>query len=75
MTKSRLAIVESETSISAIEQKINCGQVEELVMQAEDELTLAKNMVDLQVNYFTARFFCIPLANPFLCRLVAMESY
>ncbi|KAF7490786.1 hypothetical protein SSS_10364 [Sarcoptes scabiei] len=37
----RLTIVQNENDPQAIEQKINCGQCEELIVQAENELSLA----------------------------------
>ena len=40
VTKERLAVVESTDDLDAIEQKIGCGQVEQLIQQAEDELRL-----------------------------------
>jgi len=42
----RLAVVNSHPGDpGAIERKINCGQVEELILQAEKELDLARKMV------------------------------
>jgi len=39
-----LKVVEANTSIAAIEKLVNCGQVEELIVQAEDELELLVTM-------------------------------
>ncbi|XP_059833906.1 NADH dehydrogenase [ubiquinone] 1 alpha subcomplex subunit 5-like isoform X4 [Hypanus sabinus] len=33
-----------ENNIQKIEDKINCGQIEEIISQAESELSLAKKM-------------------------------
>lgn len=41
----RLAYVNSESDVLKLEQKINGGQVEELILQAEKELMLARKMV------------------------------
>ncbi|XP_035791622.1 NADH dehydrogenase [ubiquinone] 1 alpha subcomplex subunit 5-like [Anopheles albimanus] len=41
----RAKIVASTPNVREIEQKINCGQVEELIVQAENELTLARKML------------------------------
>ncbi|XP_049296857.1 NADH dehydrogenase [ubiquinone] 1 alpha subcomplex subunit 5 [Anopheles funestus] len=41
----RAKIVATTPNILEIEQKINCGQVEELIVQAENELTLARKML------------------------------
>ncbi|GAA5827262.1 hypothetical protein JCM11251_001198 [Rhodosporidiobolus azoricus] len=55
ITKERLAAVEqlggegSEAEIEAVEQKIGHGSVEELIMQAEDELKLAGKAIEWKV--------------------------
>ncbi|XP_035913636.1 NADH dehydrogenase [ubiquinone] 1 alpha subcomplex subunit 5 [Anopheles stephensi] len=41
----RAKIVATTPNVLEIEQKINCGQVEELIVQAENELTLARKML------------------------------
>ncbi|KAL1378333.1 hypothetical protein quinque_003947 [Culex quinquefasciatus] len=41
----RAKIVASTSSVKEIEQKVNCGQVEELILQAENELVLARKML------------------------------
>ena len=49
LIKSRLAAVNAFPNledIHALEQKIGAGQVEEVIKQAEDELSLAKKMID-----------------------------
>jgi len=40
----KLKIVNLEEDIQKLEQRINYGQVEELILQARNELTLAKKM-------------------------------
>ncbi|KAF1780211.1 ETC complex I subunit [Phytophthora cactorum] len=40
ITNFRLNVVESNEDENVIERKINCGQLEELIEQAEDELTV-----------------------------------
>ncbi|RWS27819.1 NADH dehydrogenase [ubiquinone] 1 alpha subcomplex subunit 5-like protein [Leptotrombidium deliense] len=44
----RLNIVNTEPEVTKLEQKINCGQVEELIKQAEGELLLAKKMLEFK---------------------------
>ncbi|KAI8376957.1 ETC complex I subunit conserved region-domain-containing protein [Blakeslea trispora] len=44
VTQQRLSIVESTENIEEIESKINVGQIEEVILQAEDELSLASKM-------------------------------
>lgn len=48
MTKSRLQIVEAEEITENIEQKIGAGLIEEVVVQAHEELTLAKELAHLK---------------------------
>ncbi|ORZ13718.1 ETC complex I subunit conserved region-domain-containing protein [Absidia repens] len=43
-TKTRLAIVEANENVNDIETKIGCGQIEQLILQAEDELKLVGKM-------------------------------
>jgi NADH dehydrogenase (ubiquinone) 1 alpha subcomplex subunit 5 len=40
LTQQRLSIVESTENIEEIESKINVGQIEEVIIQAEEELKL-----------------------------------
>ncbi|XP_014277842.1 probable NADH dehydrogenase [ubiquinone] 1 alpha subcomplex subunit 5 [Halyomorpha halys] len=40
----RMALVQSAKTPADIEQQINCGQVEELIIQAENELRLIRNL-------------------------------
>ncbi|ODM97226.1 NADH dehydrogenase [ubiquinone] 1 alpha subcomplex subunit 5 [Orchesella cincta] len=42
----RAALVKSETNIEELEKKIGCGQIEEVIVQAENELSLARKMVE-----------------------------
>nr|CAD7404964.1 unnamed protein product [Timema poppensis]CAD7574749.1 unnamed protein product [Timema californicum] len=41
----RARIVETTSTVSEIENNIGCGQVEELIVQAENELVLARKML------------------------------
>ncbi|GBM30340.1 NADH dehydrogenase [ubiquinone] 1 alpha subcomplex subunit 5 [Araneus ventricosus] len=45
LVEERLAIVQTEPDVLKMEEKINGGQAEELILQAEKELTLARKMV------------------------------
>ncbi|KAJ3391402.1 ndufa5, NADH-ubiquinone oxidoreductase subunit [Lobulomyces angularis] len=49
IAKYRLKIVENEKDIQKIEEKIDCGQIEELIEQAEDEINLLPKMLEWQV--------------------------
>ncbi|KAG9467601.1 NADH dehydrogenase [ubiquinone] 1 alpha subcomplex subunit 5 [Eleutherodactylus coqui] len=42
----RLNLVKTESSVDKLEQVINCGQIEEVIVQAENELHLARKMVE-----------------------------
>jgi len=41
----RAKTVSTTSAVSEIEQKIGCGQIEELIVQAENELLLARKML------------------------------
>ncbi|CAO3686751.1 unnamed protein product [Rhizopus stolonifer] len=43
-TQQRLSIVESTENVDEIESKIDVGQIEEIILQAEDELKLVAKM-------------------------------
>ncbi|PSN32972.1 NADH dehydrogenase [ubiquinone] 1 alpha subcomplex subunit 5 [Blattella germanica] len=45
IVKDRAEVVKSTNDIPQLEKKINCGQVEELIVQAENELMLARKML------------------------------
>ncbi|XP_060633737.1 NADH dehydrogenase [ubiquinone] 1 alpha subcomplex subunit 5 [Anolis sagrei] len=40
----RFDMVKAEPNVDKLEDKINCGQIEEVILQAESELTLARKM-------------------------------
>ncbi|XP_022098798.1 NADH dehydrogenase [ubiquinone] 1 alpha subcomplex subunit 5-like [Acanthaster planci] len=42
----KLNVVKSEPNTEKLEMKINCGQIEEAIRQAEAELSLARKMVE-----------------------------
>jgi len=42
----RSALLNSERDIAKLEQKIGCGQIEEVIVQAENELLLARRMLE-----------------------------
>jgi NADH dehydrogenase (ubiquinone) 1 alpha subcomplex subunit 5 len=44
ITQQRLQTVQNHQDIESIEKKIECGQIEELIVQAEDELSLISKM-------------------------------
>ncbi|XP_020658785.1 NADH dehydrogenase [ubiquinone] 1 alpha subcomplex subunit 5 [Pogona vitticeps] len=41
----RFDLVKTEPNIEKLENKINCGQIEEVILQAQSELSLARKMV------------------------------
>ncbi|GFV00322.1 NADH dehydrogenase 1 alpha subcomplex subunit 5 [Trichonephila clavipes] len=45
LIEERLAIVSTEPDVLKMEEKINSGQAEELILQAEKELMLARKMI------------------------------
>ncbi|KAI9339558.1 hypothetical protein DFJ73DRAFT_846464 [Zopfochytrium polystomum] len=48
ITQQRLKIAESETELDRIVEKIDCGVMEELIWQAQDELKLVAKMAELK---------------------------
>lgn len=45
--KERAQIIENcQQNVERAEQQINCGQIEEVIVQAENELTLARKMLN-----------------------------
>lgn len=49
LTKARMAVVEKEEVVAKIEQQIGCGLIEEVIIQADEELQLVKQMKDWKV--------------------------
>ncbi|GMM31931.1 hypothetical protein DAMA08_046760 [Martiniozyma asiatica (nom. inval.)] len=49
LTKARLAVVESEEVVEKIEEKIGCGLIEEVIIQADEELELLGQMAEWKV--------------------------
>ncbi|CAM1314031.1 NDUFA5 (predicted) [Pycnogonum litorale] len=45
IVQNRLSVVQNESDLSLIETKINSGCVEELIIQAENELLLSRKMI------------------------------
>jgi len=48
-TEYRMKIVQEHTDIETIEKKIDCGVIEEVICQAEDELNLVPVMKEAKV--------------------------
>ncbi|XP_011331367.1 NADH dehydrogenase [ubiquinone] 1 alpha subcomplex subunit 5 isoform X2 [Ooceraea biroi] len=46
VVKDRLKIVRENNDVQTIENKIACGQVEELLLQAKSEMRLAEKMLE-----------------------------
>ena len=42
----RAGLVKSESNVAELEKKINCGQIEEVVIQAENELNLSRKILE-----------------------------
>ena len=49
LAEHRLNIVKTEPNIEKLEEKINAGQIEEVIKQAENEIILARKLVDFKV--------------------------
>lgn len=45
IVKERSKILENNANVAEIEKQIGCGQIEEIIVQAENELLLARKMV------------------------------
>jgi len=48
LTTERLNMVKAEENVNVLEKQINCGQIEEVIIQAKDELKLAENLIECQ---------------------------
>ncbi|XP_030635982.1 NADH dehydrogenase [ubiquinone] 1 alpha subcomplex subunit 5 isoform X2 [Chanos chanos] len=46
LVNDRFSHVKSEPDVGKLEQKINCGQIEEVIAQAEYELALSRKMAE-----------------------------
>ncbi|KAK9103744.1 hypothetical protein Sjap_020998 [Stephania japonica] len=58
-TRHRLKACEEEEDWELIEKRLGCGQVEELIEEARDELTLIGKMIGaFNVHYLFDLFFC-----------------
>ncbi|OCT89050.1 NADH dehydrogenase [ubiquinone] 1 alpha subcomplex subunit 5 isoform X1 [Xenopus laevis] len=42
----RFNAVQTEKNVEKLEERINCGQIEEVIVQAENELNLARKMLE-----------------------------
>lgn len=42
----RAALVKNESNVAELEKKINCGQIEEVIIQAENELSLSRKILE-----------------------------
>ncbi|KAG8230578.1 hypothetical protein J437_LFUL004491 [Ladona fulva] len=45
IVQDRYNAVQKEQNVAKLEEKINCGQIEEVIIQAENELNLARKML------------------------------
>ncbi|XP_040858292.1 NADH dehydrogenase [ubiquinone] 1 alpha subcomplex subunit 5 isoform X1 [Ochotona curzoniae] len=45
VTNERLSVVETESDVKKLEDKLQAGQIEEVILQAENELSLARKMM------------------------------
>ena len=48
IVRDRLALVQSEPTVEGLEAKLNSGLIEEVVIQAENELVLARRMLEFK---------------------------
>ncbi|XP_049883619.1 NADH dehydrogenase [ubiquinone] 1 alpha subcomplex subunit 5 [Pectinophora gossypiella] len=46
IVRERASVVQTTKDVYELENRINCGQAEELIIQAENELTLARKMLN-----------------------------
>ncbi|XP_032728056.1 NADH dehydrogenase [ubiquinone] 1 alpha subcomplex subunit 5-like [Lontra canadensis] len=45
ITNEKLSMVKAEPDVKKLEDQLQCGQLEEVILQAENELSLARNML------------------------------
>ncbi|KAL8095842.1 hypothetical protein AgCh_036997 [Apium graveolens] len=58
-TRHRLKVCQEENDWEVIEKRLGCGQVEELIEEAEDELKLIDKMIGQYILYFDLSFFLV----------------
>ncbi|CAH0554752.1 unnamed protein product [Brassicogethes aeneus] len=46
LIQERANILQANLNVEAVEKQINCGQIEEVIVQAENELILARKMLN-----------------------------
>ena len=46
----RAALVKNESNVAELEKKINGGQIEEVIIQAENELNLSRKILEVSIN-------------------------
>lgn len=64
-TKHRLKVCQEEEDWEAIEKRLGCGQVEELIEEARDELTLIGKMIGQYTLFFLKKFSLFSIV--FIC--------
>ncbi|KAF0876663.1 NDUA5 dehydrogenase, partial [Crocuta crocuta] len=45
ITSEKLSMVKAEPDVKKLEDRLQCGQLEEVILQAENELSLARKMI------------------------------
>merc|ERR1712142_177073 len=48
LTQERMDLVKTTTNVFSLEKRINGGQIEEVIIQAQDELSLVQKMTEWQ---------------------------
>lgn len=62
-TKHRLKVCQEEEDWEVIEKKLGCGQVEELIEEAQDELKLIEKMIGSYILYSISRLCTLILCS------------
>lgn len=73
-TRQRLKVCQEEEDWEQIEKRLGCGQVEELIEEAQDELTLIGKMIGPYIQFYVDYYYLIYYNVNILARIELKKS-